>query len=32
VIVAPDGTAGDLLTGLKGPDEIVELMNEASGT
>jgi len=32
VIVNPDGTASDLLTGLKGPDEIVELMNEASGT
>lgn len=32
VIVNPDGTAGDLLTGLKGPDEIVELMNEASDT
>jgi len=32
VIVNADGTAGDLLTGLKGPDEIVELMNEASGT
>ncbi len=32
VIVNPDGIASDLLTGLKGPDEIVELMNEASGT
>lgn len=32
VIIDPDGTAGDLLTGLKGPDEIVELINEASGT
>ncbi len=32
VIINPDGTAGDLLTGLKGPDEIVEIMNEASGT
>ncbi len=32
VIVNPDGSAGDLLTGLRAPEEIVELMNEASGT
>lgn len=32
VIVEPDGTAGDLLTGLIEPDAIVDLMNDASGT
>ena len=31
VIVRPDGTYGDLLTGYTEPDEIVRLMTEASG-
>jgi hypothetical protein len=32
VIINPDGSAGELLTGLRGPEEIVDLMNDASGS